>query len=154
MESPTPAASLSSHRAFTPCPLSSFTPRSAPFSSASGSSSSRLVVSAKIRKTKRAPMDPDYPWPEKYKAEEEGFLDFLSRTFRNNTRKDGKVMVLPFERPLQELETKIEEVSGAEVSRRWRFKQGPQTGQTGAGFLESVDSRCTLAEQPHHCHVV
>lgn len=112
MESPSHAASLSSHRAFSPCPLSSFTPRSAP----SGPSPSRLVVSAKIRKTKRAPMDPDYPWPEKYKAEEEGFLDFLSRTFRNNGKKDGKVMVLPFERPLQELETKIEEVSGTPSS--------------------------------------
>lgn len=73
-------------------------------------SADRLTVSAKIRKTKRAPMDPDYPWPEKYKAEEEGFLAFLSRKFRENTKEKSKPMVLPFERPLVDLENKIEEV--------------------------------------------
>lgn len=54
-------------------------------------------------------MDPDYPWPDKYKAEEHGFLAFLSK-FKDVPNKKAKPVTLPFERPLQELEAKIIEV--------------------------------------------
>eukprot|EP00271_Cylindrocystis_brebissonii_P018545 TRINITY_DN531_c0_g4_i1.p1 TRINITY_DN531_c0_g4~~TRINITY_DN531_c0_g4_i1.p1 ORF type:complete len:518 (-),score=81.83 TRINITY_DN531_c0_g4_i1:905-2458(-) len=73
-------------------------------------SASGLLVTAKIRKTKRAPMDPDYPWPDKYKAEEHGFLAFLSKFKSQAPTKKGKLMTLPFEKPLVELESKVEEV--------------------------------------------
>eukprot|EP00475_Leptophrys_vorax_P036051 TRINITY_DN6022_c0_g2_i1.p1 TRINITY_DN6022_c0_g2~~TRINITY_DN6022_c0_g2_i1.p1 ORF type:complete len:442 (-),score=39.43 TRINITY_DN6022_c0_g2_i1:356-1555(-) len=53
-------------------------------------------------------MDPDYPWPDKYKAEEKGFLAFFSRN--KVQKKKGKPMSLPFERPLEDLENKIAEV--------------------------------------------
>lgn len=69
-----------------------------------------FVVSAKIRKTKRAPMDPDYPWPAKYKAEEYGFLAWLSKFNKQAPKKPEKPMTLPFERDLVDLEKKIEEV--------------------------------------------
>ena len=54
-------------------------------------------------------MDPDYPWPDKYKAEEHGFLAFLSK-FKDVPNKKAKPVTLPFERPVQELEAKIIEV--------------------------------------------
>eukprot|EP00850_Spirogloea_muscicola_P020119 SM000207S06194 [mRNA] locus=s207:121098:124355:- [translate_table: standard] len=54
-------------------------------------------------------MDPDYPWPDKYKAEEHGFLAFLSK-FKQVPNKSAKPVTLPFERELVELEKKIEEV--------------------------------------------
>eukprot|EP00897_Mesotaenium_endlicherianum_P009160 jgi/Mesen1/8272/ME000448S07415 len=65
------------------------------------------TVSA-IRKTKRAPMDPDYPWPEKIK-DDQGFLSFLSK-FTPVPDRINKPVTLPFERPLVDLESKIDEV--------------------------------------------
>ena len=83
--------------------------KSARFNAARASSKS-LVVSAKIRKTKRAPMDPDYPWPDKYKAEEKGFLAWFSSKKGDSVKKPTKPMPLPFERPVVDLQKKIDEV--------------------------------------------
>ncbi|CAI5504010.1 unnamed protein product [Closterium sp. Naga37s-1] len=73
-----------------------------------GSAPQKLQIQAKILKTKRAPRDPDYPWPDKYNAEEKGFLAFLSKF--KDVAKPTKPMALPFEKPLVDLEKKIEEV--------------------------------------------
>ncbi|CAI5511811.1 unnamed protein product [Closterium sp. Naga37s-1] len=73
-----------------------------------GSAPQKLQIQAKILKTKRAPRDPDYPWPDKYNAEEKGFLAFLSKF--KDVAKPAKPMALPFEKPLVDLEKKIDEV--------------------------------------------
>ncbi|CAI5462736.1 unnamed protein product, partial [Closterium sp. Yama58-4] len=73
-----------------------------------GSAPQKLQIQAKILKTKRAPRDPDYPWPDKYNVEEKGALAFLSK-FKDEA-KPTKPMALPFEKPLVDLEKKIEEV--------------------------------------------
>eukprot|EP00475_Leptophrys_vorax_P036049 TRINITY_DN6022_c0_g1_i1.p1 TRINITY_DN6022_c0_g1~~TRINITY_DN6022_c0_g1_i1.p1 ORF type:complete len:465 (-),score=33.36 TRINITY_DN6022_c0_g1_i1:152-1546(-) len=70
----------------------------------------KLTVEAKILKTKRAPRDPEYPWPEKYNAEENGYVEFLARKFHEGGGKKGKPMALAFEKDLVDLEKKITEV--------------------------------------------
>eukprot|EP00270_Netrium_digitus_P013784 TRINITY_DN4618_c2_g1_i2.p1 TRINITY_DN4618_c2_g1~~TRINITY_DN4618_c2_g1_i2.p1 ORF type:complete len:500 (-),score=138.89 TRINITY_DN4618_c2_g1_i2:344-1843(-) len=100
-------------------------------SSHSGSLASRdarsavVPVQARIKKTKRAPMDPDYPWPDKYKAEEKGFLAFLSMPFFKSPAK-ASLLRLPFERPVAEVEKKIEEVR--ELAKK-----------TGMDFTEQIE---------------
>lgn len=79
-------------------------------------------MTAAIRKTKRAPMDPEYPWPDKYKAEEEGFLSFLSK-FKPVPNKKTKPVALPFERPLVDLEAKIREVRELAASTGMDFSE-------------------------------
>jgi acetyl-CoA carboxylase carboxyl transferase subunit alpha len=65
-------------------------------------------VSAKIRKGKKS-VETEYPWPDKFKGDEQdGYLKFLSR-FKPLTQKPRPV-TLPFERPLVDLENKIDEV--------------------------------------------
>ncbi|CAI5525703.1 unnamed protein product, partial [Closterium sp. Naga37s-1] len=55
-------------------------------------------------------MDPDYPWPDKYHAEEKGFLAFFSKSKESPGKKKGKPLMLPFERPLEDLEKRIKEI--------------------------------------------
>eukprot|EP00244_Chara_vulgaris_P013269 TRINITY_DN745_c0_g2_i2.p1 TRINITY_DN745_c0_g2~~TRINITY_DN745_c0_g2_i2.p1 ORF type:complete len:541 (-),score=133.81 TRINITY_DN745_c0_g2_i2:1048-2670(-) len=64
------------------------------------------VAIAMAKKPKR---DPDYPWPDKFKGAKPGFLSFLSK-FKPVAGAKGKPLMLPFEKPLIELEQKIEEV--------------------------------------------
>jgi hypothetical protein len=67
------------------------------------------LISAKIRKGRKT-AETEYPWPEKFAAgsEAEGSLKFLSR-FKPLPNKP-KPVTLPFERPLVDLENKIDEV--------------------------------------------
>ncbi|CAI7845055.1 unnamed protein product, partial [Closterium sp. NIES-53] len=76
----------------------------------SGASRRLTVECNNVRKTKRAPMDPDYPWPDKYHAEEKGFLAFFSKSKESPGTKKGKPLMLPFERPLEDLEKRIKEI--------------------------------------------
>ncbi|BBN19710.1 acetyl-CoA carboxylase carboxyl transferase subunit alpha [Marchantia polymorpha subsp. ruderalis] len=70
------------------------------------SETSRVV--AKIRKGKKS-AETEYPWPEKLKGDEqEGYLEFLSGFKPLPTK--PKPVTLPFERPLVDLENKIDEV--------------------------------------------
>lgn len=66
-------------------------------------------VSAKIRKGKKSG-ETEYPWPEKFNKgdEQDGYLKFLSR-FKPLPNKP-KPVTLQFERPLVDLENKIDEV--------------------------------------------
>lgn len=68
-----------------------------------------LVISAKIRKGKKS-AETEYPWPEKLQVgnEMEGSLAFLSR-FKPLPNKP-KPVTLPFERPIVDLQNKIDEV--------------------------------------------
>ncbi|CAM6084733.1 unnamed protein product [Calypogeia fissa] len=83
----------------------------AKFSSRNGICSNKdavVSVSAKIRKGKKS-LETEYPWPEKFKGDEQdGYLKFLSR-FKPLPNKP-KPVTLPFERPLVDLENKIDEV--------------------------------------------
>ncbi|GBG62389.1 hypothetical protein CBR_g30342 [Chara braunii] len=64
------------------------------------------VAIAMAKKPKR---DPDYPWPDKFQGAKPGFLSFLSK-FKPVSGAKGKPLMLPFEKPLIELEQKIVEV--------------------------------------------
>ncbi|KAL2609090.1 hypothetical protein R1flu_027663 [Riccia fluitans] len=67
-----------------------------------------VTVVAKIRKGKKS-AETEYPWPEKIKGDEqEGYLEYLCR-FKPLPNKP-KPVTLPFERPLVDLENKIDEV--------------------------------------------
>ena len=72
------------------------------------------LISAKIRKGRKT-AETEYPWPEKFAAgsEAEGSLKFLSR-FKPLPNKP-KPVTLPFERPLVDLENKIDEVYSSEL---------------------------------------
>ncbi|CAI7927812.1 unnamed protein product [Closterium sp. NIES-54] len=101
----------------------------------SGASRRLTVECNNVRKTKRAPMDPDYPWPDKYHAEEKGFLAFFSKSKESPGTKKGKPLMLPFERPLEDLEKRIKEV---------RHRITPQrtirdlATKTGMDFTEQI----------------
>ncbi|KAJ7523171.1 hypothetical protein O6H91_18G040200 [Diphasiastrum complanatum] len=68
-----------------------------------------VIVASKIRKGKKSPSETEYPWPEKITDPQEGgYLALLSR-FKPLANKP-KPVTLPFERPLVDLENKIDEV--------------------------------------------
>jgi hypothetical protein len=69
----------------------------------------QFAISAKISKGKKS-AETEYPWPEKIPAgaDTEGALAYLNR-FKPLPNKP-KPVTLPFERPLIDLENKIDEV--------------------------------------------
>lgn len=72
-------------------------------------SSVALSVRAKIKKGKMGPEE-EYPWPEKFPPGEitHGALKYLNRF--KPLPNPGKPLMLPFERPIADLEHKIDEV--------------------------------------------
>lgn len=86
----------------------SFNRGAAPRSQRKGS----VVISAKIKKGKKS-SEHEYPWPEKLPQGEftDGALKFLNR-FKPLTN-PPKPVTLPFERPIVDLENKIDEVSSS-----------------------------------------
>lgn len=69
-----------------------------------------VAVSAKIKKGKMGPEEA-YPWPEKFPPGEitDGALKYLNRF--KPLANPQKLLTLPFERPIVDLENKIDEVS-------------------------------------------
>ena len=69
-----------------------------------------VIVAAKIKKGKMTPEE-DYPWPEKFPPGEitDNALKYLNRF--KPLPNPQKPVTLPFERPIVELENKIDEVS-------------------------------------------
>lgn len=91
-------------------------------------------VVAKIKKGKMGPEE-EYPWPDKFPPGEitDGALKYLNR-FKPMPN-PPKPVTLPFERPIVELENKIDEVRGSFVSGTWASVPLFWVALEGAGYL-------------------
>ena len=83
------------------------------FNGAFRSRGSSVTVCAKIKKGKMGPEE-EYPWPEKFPPGEitHGALKYLNRF--KPLPNPQKPVTLPFERPIVDLEHKIDEVCNAQ----------------------------------------
>lgn len=79
-----------------------------------------VKVAAKIKKGKMGPEE-EYPWPDKFPPGEitDGALKYLNR-FKPMPN-PPKPVTLPFERPIVDLENKIDEVSSSHCAFLYRF---------------------------------